>query len=75
MRAGERQTDSMNSSHSELPSPRLSRRLDRAVQRPTGNSRGDDVSPVSSDATGVRENGGERGREDATRPRRRYLTY
>jgi hypothetical protein len=48
---------------------------DRVPRRTLGGSRGEDVSPVSSDATGVRENGGERGREDATRPRRRYITY
>jgi hypothetical protein len=51
------------------------RRANRVIQRPPGDARGEDVSPVSSDATGVRENGGGRGREDATRPRRRYITY
>jgi hypothetical protein len=75
MRAGEIRTDSMNPPYSELPSPPSSRRLDRVLQRPAGDSRGDDVSPVSSDATGVRENGGERGREDATRPRHRYIIH
>ena len=40
-----------------------------------GDQRGEkDVSPVSSDATGVRDGGG-RGRADATLPRRRYITY
>ena len=75
MRAGEIRTDSMNPPYSELPSPPSSRRLDRVLQRPAGDSRGDHVSPVSSDATGVRENGGERGREDATRPRHRYIIH
>ena len=65
----------MRSPNSEFqPSP-AARASDREPRRPTGDPRGDDVSPVSSDATGVRENGGERGREDATRPRRRYITY
>ena len=40
-----------------------------------GKIRGEDVSPVLSDATGVRQDGGERGRVDATRSRRRYITY
>jgi hypothetical protein len=59
----------------ELQPIPLAPRRDRALRRPAGDQRGDDVSPVSSDATGVRENGGGRGREDATRPRRRYITY
>jgi hypothetical protein len=65
----------MPASNPELqPRPYVPRR-DRAPRPPAGDARGDDVSPVSSDATGVRENGGERGREDATRPRRRYITH
>jgi hypothetical protein len=39
-----------------------------------GDDRGENVSPVPSDATGVRQ-GGARGRVDATRSRRRYLTH
>jgi len=45
-----------------------------AARREPGDDRGEDVSPVLSDATGVRQSGG-RGREDATRPRRRYITH
>ena len=48
---------------------------DLAVRRDPGDPRGEDVSPVLSDATGVRQNGDGRGRADATRPRRRYLTH
>jgi hypothetical protein len=51
------------------------RRLDRAAQADPGDYRGEDVSPVLSDATGVRQDGGVRGRVDATRSRRRYITY
>jgi hypothetical protein len=51
------------------------RRIEAARRRSPGEDRGEeDVSPVPSDATGVR-NGDRRGREDATRPRRRYITY
>jgi hypothetical protein len=39
-----------------------------------GDDRGENVSPVSSDATGVRHSGA-RGREDATRSRRRYFIH
>ena len=48
---------------------------DRARLDPLGDQRGDEhVPPVPSDGTGVRDGGG-RDREDATRPRRRYITY
>ena len=53
------------------PSPRLS---ERALRGDPGEQRGEDVSPVPSDATGVRKDGA-RGRVDATRPRRRYITH
>ena len=55
----------------------------RATTPPRGDDRGrrgsaerhdEVVSPVISDATGVRD-GGVRGRVDATRPRRRYITH
>jgi hypothetical protein len=50
-------------------------RTDPGQRRDPGDPRGDkDVSPVSSDATGVRQRDAW-GREDATRPRRRYITY
>ena len=65
----------MRSPNSEFQPRSVAQDSDRASQRPAGEPRGEDVSPVSSDATGVRENGGERGREDATRPRRRYVTH
>jgi hypothetical protein len=54
------------------PTPQLGR-VDRATRHDTGDYRGEDVSPVLSDATGVR-NSGVRGRADATRPRRRFIT-
>ena len=66
---------SMPTRNTELEPAPLAPRRDRARERTEGDSRGDDVPPVSSDATGVRENGGARGREDATRPRRRYITH
>jgi hypothetical protein len=48
--------------------------IDRARPDTPGDQRGDEhVPPVPSDATGVRDGGG-RGRADATRPRRRYIT-
>ena len=65
----------MNSRTSELENTLPDERMDPVHRHPTGEPRGDDVHPVSSDATGVRENGGARGREDATRPRRRYITH
>ena len=65
----------MPSPEPELQPTPFALHQERVPQRTSGDSHGDDVSPVSSDATGVRENGGERGREDATRPRRRYITY
>src|SRR3954452_19408781 len=66
----------MRPANPELHTTTTVRRTGSAPRRPTGDHRGDqDVSPVSSDATGVRENGGGRGREDATRPPRRYITY
>jgi hypothetical protein len=67
----------MNPADQDFPSNAPPGRIDRARRRrATGDQwGGKDVSPVSSDVTGVR-NGGERGREDATRPpRRRYITY
>ena len=46
----------MRSPHSELQPDPSQRHMDRALGRSEGDaSRGDDVSPVSSDATGVRE--------------------
>jgi hypothetical protein len=66
----------MRPANPELHTTTTAWSTDSALRPPTGDDRGDhDVSPVSSDATGVRENGGGRGREDATRPRRRYITY
>ena len=65
----------MPSPESELQPTPFVLHEERVPHRASGESRGEDVSPVSSDATGVRENGGERGREDATRPRRRYITH
>ena len=55
----------------DTPPPR---REESAVDGDPGEQRGEDVSPVHSDATGVRQNGA-RGRVDATRPRRRYITH
>ena len=46
----------------------------RPIKHEKGDDRGESVSPVSSDATGVR-NSGARVREDATRSRRRYITH
>ena len=51
------------------------RYLEGAIDRDPGEPRGDSVSPVLSDATGVRKERGERGRVDATRSRRRYITH
>ena len=56
----------------ELQPTSSDRRPDRAERRSQGDK---GESPLSSDATGVRETGGVRVREDAKRPRRRYITY
>jgi hypothetical protein len=67
----------MNPANQKLPINAPTGRNERARRRrDTGDQwGGEDVSPVPSDGTGVR-NGGERVREDATRPRRRrYITY
>lgn len=59
----------------ELQPTSSDRRPDRAERRAQGDQGDKGESPVSSDATGVRETGGVRVREDAKRPRRRYITY
>ena len=45
----------MNPPYSEPLSPSSSPRLHCLLRRPAGDSWGDDVSPVLSDATGVRQ--------------------
>ena len=64
----------MNSSNPDFRSTPPVLREGRAALHVKGDDRGENVSPVSSDATGVRH-GGARGREDATRSRRRYFTH
>jgi hypothetical protein len=65
----------MRSPDQKLQVESSARGIEPARRRNPGEDRGeDDVSPVPSDATGVRS-GDWRGREDATRPRRRYITY
>ena len=59
----------------QLQTTRTAGRIDGARLPGVGDELGDKgVSPVPSDATGVRDSG-VRGREDATRPRRRYITH
>src|SRR5262245_2756202 len=74
LRAGERTAGLMRPPNPDFrPTPPPGRPAG-AVRSETGDERGEDVSPVPSDATGVRY-GGVRGREDATRSRRRYITH
>jgi hypothetical protein len=74
-RAGGTNAVPMNSPDPQLEPTAPQRSDDRVAGSGLGDHRGKDVSPVISDATGVRQHGGGRGREDATRPRRRYLTH
>jgi hypothetical protein len=72
--AGEATADPMSSPTLQLRPTQRPGRVDRAAMDGTGDERGEDVSPVHSDAIGVRQSGG-RGREDATRSRRRFITH